>query len=570
MKFTTALPLLIAMGASSTSAFMVPSNMAVTSRPTRLQVVSEPPMEDAVAKKVEEEPEFEVVNTEPKVEEPVAVVDEAEDPRKYVEPGRFDNIDYSLTLPFLKRPTNLDGSHAGDYGFDPLGFTESYDMYYMQECELRHARLAMLAVAGWPLSELIAPKFMLQNGCAPSVLNGVNPLTFITIAGAFAAFGFLEYQTSLRQTVDTKLGDQHLKDMSKVWKYGVAGDYNFDPLNLYSSLGDDAAGRKGLRTLEITQGRYAMLGITYFAFWEALTGSPIVKDNMFFEPNLLLPFLGASYFAWSQIYQVSDLRKAPIKIEYTKDGEDILRNLDRSTAGIRKEIVEKVEPYLSDIEVPLPSDIKMPDIDEKMAKTAAAVVGGVATVGLVGSTLMSIPPSAPQNAAPPTPPAVVKTTAKVAAPAAPVKAAATPFFATEVKKATPAPVAEVKKATPAPVAEVKKAAPAPVKASAAPAAVAPVVTKKAAPAPVRTVNTNTVAKTTQTVVSKEEAQKKAAEIAAAKAEAQAAAKAEQSAAQAKASTHAFGVTDGNEYGGKVLPSETISDDVRAALKKYTN
>ena len=32
-------------------------------------------------------------------------------------PGRYNDIDYSITLPFLKRPTGLDGSHAGDFGF---------------------------------------------------------------------------------------------------------------------------------------------------------------------------------------------------------------------------------------------------------------------------------------------------------------------------------------------------------------------------------------------------------------------------------------------------------------------
>ena len=57
----------------------------------------------------------------------------------------------------MKRPKALDGSHAGDFGFDPLGLTESNDLYTMQEAELRHARLAMLAVVGWPLSELVAP-----------------------------------------------------------------------------------------------------------------------------------------------------------------------------------------------------------------------------------------------------------------------------------------------------------------------------------------------------------------------------------------------------------------------------
>ena len=97
--------------------------------------------------------------------------------------GRYDSIDYSITLPFLKKPSKLDGSHAGDYGFDPLGLSEQFDIYYMQECETRHARLAMLAVVGWPLSELVGPDFMLQDGRAPSVLNGVNPISVIWIFG---------------------------------------------------------------------------------------------------------------------------------------------------------------------------------------------------------------------------------------------------------------------------------------------------------------------------------------------------------------------------------------------------
>ena len=125
----------------------------------------------------------------------------------------------------MMRPSALDGSHAGDYGFDPLGFTETEDLYVMQEAELRHARLAMLAVVGWPMSELVAPDWMLQaNGCAPSVLNGFNPLTFLGVAAAFGALGFLEYKTALRRVDDTKLGSIHEEDMADVWKWGVAGD----------------------------------------------------------------------------------------------------------------------------------------------------------------------------------------------------------------------------------------------------------------------------------------------------------------------------------------------------------
>lgn len=248
--------------------------------------------------------------------------------------GRYNDLAYSLTLPFFDRPMKLDGSHAGDFGFDPLGFTEEYDIYYMQECELRHARLAMLAAVGWPMSELVAPSWMLQDGRAPSVLNGVNPLSAIAILTTFAAFGFLEYSTSLRRTTGTKLGDIHKKDMAQVWKYGVAGDYNFDPANLYSVLGDDAIGRKALREVEVAHGRYAMMGITYFAAWEALTGNPIVANNPLFHPTAVVPLAAVSYFIWSQFYQVSDVRKFPIQIEFTKDGEEMLNGVQRSMSSI--------------------------------------------------------------------------------------------------------------------------------------------------------------------------------------------------------------------------------------------
>ena len=57
--------------------------------------------------------------------------------------GRYNDKEMSIAVPFLKRPTKLDGTHAGDVGFDPLGLSESQDMYTMMEAEIRHARLAM-------------------------------------------------------------------------------------------------------------------------------------------------------------------------------------------------------------------------------------------------------------------------------------------------------------------------------------------------------------------------------------------------------------------------------------------
>lgn len=197
----------------------------------------------------------------------------------------------------------------------------------MQEAELRHARLAMLAVVGWPLSEILAPRWMLQeNGCNPSVLNGFNPVSFVAVAAIFGGLGFFEYKTALRRVTGTKFGDIHQSDMSKVWKYGVAGDYNFDPLGLYSSIGDDAYARKGLREVEISHGRSAMLGITYFAAWEALTGHPIVENSVFFGPNLVLPGMYAAYLAFNQFYELEE-SDTYVRFVMSSEGEARLENL---------------------------------------------------------------------------------------------------------------------------------------------------------------------------------------------------------------------------------------------------
>lgn len=267
--------------------------------------------------------------------------------------GRYEGTTNSIAIPFLPRPLGLDGSHAGDYGFDPLGLSEKLDLYSMQESELRHSRLAMLAVVGWPMSELLAPDWMLQDGCAPSVLNGVNPLSFLAIIGFLGAAGYFELQTSLRSNIDTPMGKQHQKEMSAIWKYGVAGDYNWDPMNLYSSCGNDWKGRKGLREVEVSHGRSAMLGITYFAAWEALTGHPIVENNMLFHPNILFPALVAGYFAWSQVYEISPLTEYPIEIKYTNEGEMKLKRFQNGLKEVMQEnagTAKKVTKVLSDLD----------------------------------------------------------------------------------------------------------------------------------------------------------------------------------------------------------------------------
>jgi hypothetical protein len=326
MKFCAFL--VAALANSNTSAF-APSRPSSASRTLSAATLEAPSESDAKPAEVKEP----VVAADMGVEKDWPVLQEnfVKDSDR-VEPGRYNDVTNSIAIPFLPRPAALDGSHAGDYGFDPLGLSEKLDFYAMQESEVRHARLAMLAAVGWPMSEMLAPSWMLQNGCAPSVLNGVNPLSFIAIVGALGAAGWFELKTSLRASQSTPMGKIHEQDMSAVWKYGVPGDYNWDPLDLYSSCGDDFKGRKGLRDVELSHGRVAMLGITYFAAWEALTGHPIVENNMLFHPNLLFPFLVASYVGFTQIYEVSSLTEYPIELKYTNEGE---MKLERLQAGVK-------------------------------------------------------------------------------------------------------------------------------------------------------------------------------------------------------------------------------------------
>ncbi len=55
-----------------------------------------------------------------------------------------------LPIGGVKAPLTLDGSLAGDVGFDPLGFAKSAKtLFWMREAEIKHGRLAMLAAVGW-------------------------------------------------------------------------------------------------------------------------------------------------------------------------------------------------------------------------------------------------------------------------------------------------------------------------------------------------------------------------------------------------------------------------------------
>lgn len=182
----------------------------------------------------------------------------------------------SQSIPFLKRPPMLDGTMAGDVGFDPFGFAkDAYELVNYREAEIKHARLAMLAAAGWPLSELFDKKIANLIGMtpivdasdrAPSVLNGglgkINPVYWVAILMLGSAIDVYGISRGRSKSPDA-----------------VVGSLGFDPLGLYPK---DKKGQMRMQTNEIKNGRIAMIAITAFAVQEVVSSSGVIDETPFF------------------------------------------------------------------------------------------------------------------------------------------------------------------------------------------------------------------------------------------------------------------------------------------------
>merc|ERR1712176_526001 len=148
-----------------------------------------------------------------------------------------------------------------------------------REAEIKHARLAMLAAAGWPLSELFdkkianflgMPAVVDSTNRAPSVLNGglgkISPFYWVSciiLATAVELYSMF--------------GASKNKDY-------FPGNLGFDPFGLYPT---DEKGQKWMQTAEIKNGRLAMLAITGFCFQEVVTHIAVVDQTpIFFKPIL--------------------------------------------------------------------------------------------------------------------------------------------------------------------------------------------------------------------------------------------------------------------------------------------
>lgn len=164
-------------------------------------------------------------------------------------------------LPKIKTMMVGDKTLAGDFGFDPLQIADSPDaLAWQREAEIKHARLAMLAAFGWPISEVTNfGQLLTGDGRAPSLLNGgLGEVNGVYWAAVVALAVYWE-----SKGLDKQFGkkDDYLPGM-----------LNFDPLG---------ADSPSMRDAEIANGRIAMLAITIFALEEAITKAPIFPISLF-------------------------------------------------------------------------------------------------------------------------------------------------------------------------------------------------------------------------------------------------------------------------------------------------
>mmetsp|Transcript_20070 Transcript_20070/g.58268 ORF Transcript_20070/g.58268 Transcript_20070/m.58268 type:complete len:535 (-) Transcript_20070:6-1610(-) len=64
-------------------------------------------------------------------------------------------LEASGSLPFMPRPQNLKGFVGEEQEFDPLGFSETFDMRWLREAELKHGRVCMLATVGFVVQQYV-------------------------------------------------------------------------------------------------------------------------------------------------------------------------------------------------------------------------------------------------------------------------------------------------------------------------------------------------------------------------------------------------------------------------------
>jgi hypothetical protein len=160
----------------------------------------------------------------------------------------------------------LPGSIAPIENFDPFNLLEGKTFEQVRtwrEAELAHARVGMLAAAGFLVQEKFHPLFSGDGGPAIEQIPKLPAIMWPLITVGIGAC------EALRISVGWSNPNEPNHVFQKLRAEYVPGDIGFDPLGLKPS---DPAEFKEMQTKELQNGRLAMLAAAGFLAQEATTG----------------------------------------------------------------------------------------------------------------------------------------------------------------------------------------------------------------------------------------------------------------------------------------------------------
>jgi light-harvesting complex I chlorophyll a/b binding protein 1 len=151
------------------------------------------------------------------------------------------------STPYLN--LQLDGTLPGDNGFDPLGLSEiegvGIDLYWLREAEIKHARVAMMAVAGFVFVEFFGPAPGCEMATSKNQIDAFWQLWNAHpqyIAASLLFIMIIEMVSGIAATSGREAGVRE------------PGDFGFNPFK----LAKDSDKLKKYQLQEIKNGRLAM------------------------------------------------------------------------------------------------------------------------------------------------------------------------------------------------------------------------------------------------------------------------------------------------------------------------
>eukprot|EP00238_Polyblepharides_amylifera_P000663 CAMPEP_0196572044 /NCGR_PEP_ID=MMETSP1081-20130531/2159_1 /TAXON_ID=36882 /ORGANISM="Pyramimonas amylifera, Strain CCMP720" /LENGTH=279 /DNA_ID=CAMNT_0041889225 /DNA_START=70 /DNA_END=909 /DNA_ORIENTATION=+ len=183
----------------------------------------------------------------------------------------------AMWAPGSEAPAHLDGSMAGDFGFDPLGLGVEPDrLQWFRAAELVHARFAMLATTGILVPDLLSKSgFNWAGAGVPWYEAGKfgysTPIGVVIVTQIFL-MGWAE----TRRWVDIKNPGAVNKD--PIFGSSLPDGESGYPGGIFDPFGWSKGDMKVLQTKEIKNGRLAMLAFIGFAVQHQVTGGTPIGD----------------------------------------------------------------------------------------------------------------------------------------------------------------------------------------------------------------------------------------------------------------------------------------------------